>query len=137
MRPRPGPSWSDAGGWVLRLGVAGFYIAFGLEKFGGPHNPWAPLFDRIGLGQWLRIATGIIEVGGGVLYLVPWTTRFAAVILAATMLGAIIAHLTVLGDPISTIMPAAALAATVAIALRQPDADLEPLRRTRPPNASL
>ena len=127
MPPWPTPSRSDLGGWVLRLGVAAFYVAFGLEKFGGEHNGWIAIFDRIGWGQWFRVATGIIEVAGGVLYVIPWTTLPAALLLSATMAGAIVAHVTVLGDPGSSVMPGAALVATVVIALRQPDRELPAL----------
>lgn len=117
---------SDLGGWVLRGGVAAFFVAFGYDKFSGdPHNPWIALFDRIGFGQGLRVATGVIEVGGGALYVVPATCRVAATLLALTMVGAIVAHLTVLGDPGSSIMPAAALVATVLVALREPEASLQ------------
>lgn len=117
---------SDAGGWILRAGVAAFFVMFGWDKFDStPGGEWIRIYDRIGFGQWFRIATGIIEVGGAVLYIFPLTCRFAGALLGATMLGAIIAHCTVLGDPFSSIIPAAALAATVMIALREPDAPIE------------
>lgn len=109
---------------MLRLGVAAFYLAFGFEKFGGSHNGWVPIFDRIGVGQWLRIATGVIEVGGGVLYVFPPTCKPAAAVLCATMLGAVVAHLTVLGDPGASVMPGAALVATALIAMREPERPL-------------
>ena len=119
------PSASDASGWVLRIGVGAFYFLFGIEKFGGgPHNSWAPMFDRIGWGQWFRIATGVIEVGGALLYVLPWTTWVGAFLLSSTMLGAILAHVMVLGDPGSSFVPAVALVATMAIALREPDEEL-------------
>ena len=36
---------------------------------------WVRTFDAIGLGQWFRYATGIVEVAGGLLFLVPAATR--------------------------------------------------------------
>ena len=120
----------DLGGWVLRAGVAAFYIAFGAEKFGsGPHNGWIVTFDRIGFGQWFRAATGVIEVGAGMLYIFPRTCKPAAVLLGATMVGAIVAHLSVLGDPIGVVLPLAALIATIIIALREPEPELQRLIR--------
>lgn len=123
MRFWPRPSTSDASGWALRVGVAGFYLAFGVDKFGA-HSSWIRLFDQIGWGQWFRIATGIIEVGGAILYVIPWTTWPATVLLSSAMLGAIVAHVTVLHDPGASVVPAVALIGTVAIALREPDRDL-------------
>jgi len=115
---------SDLGGWILRAGVAAFYIAFGADKLGSdPHNSWVRIFEHIGLGQWFRVATAVIEIGAGTLYLVPMTCKPAAVLLSLTMLGAILAHLSVLGDPGASVIPAAALVATILIALREPDSD--------------
>ena len=122
---RLGPPASDVGGWVLRGGVAAFYLAFGWDKFdANPHNGWIQIFERIGFGQWFRIATGLIEMVAGLLYVVPWTTWPAAVLLSATMVGAIVAHFTVLHDPGASVVPAVALIATIGIALREPDRDL-------------
>ncbi|MER8387999.1 DoxX family protein [Mesorhizobium sp. M1329] len=58
------------------------------------------VFDHVGLGQWFRYATGMIEVGGAILLLSPRFVGPAALVLAATMIGAIISHLTVVpGSP--------------------------------------
>src|SRR3984893_15548331 len=48
------------------------------------------LFDRIGIGQGLRYVTGVIEVISGIALLVPSAAVFGALLLIATMLGAII-----------------------------------------------
>lgn len=114
---------------MLRAGVAFFYFSFGIEKFGDGHNTWIPIFERIGWGQWFRVATGVIEVAGAVLYLLPWTTMLAAGLLSATMLGAVVAHLTVLEDPGSGLVPAVALVATIAIALREREQHIWPVTR--------
>lgn len=122
---------SDLGGWVLRGGIAAFFVAFGLEKFGtSPHSPWVDIFARIGFGQWFRFATGCIECAGGLLFVAPKTCPIGAAILATTMAGAVLAHVTVLHDPMSGIMPMGALAAVVMIARRDPDGDT--LARWRP-----
>lgn len=98
-----------------------FFIAFGIEKFDtGPHNSWIGLFERIGVGQWFRVATGVVECIGGLLFFFPITCKVGAGLLGATMVGAILAHMTVLHDPFSSVMPAALLIAVVAIALRDP-----------------
>jgi uncharacterized membrane protein YphA (DoxX/SURF4 family) len=77
------------------------------------------LFDTIGFGQWFRYLTGAIEVISGLLLLVPSLAFFAAAILAATMVGAVITHLFVVGG--SPAPAAVLLAATGAVAwLRRP-----------------
>lgn len=58
------------------------------------------VFDHVGLGQWFRYATGAIEVGGAILLLSSRFAGAAALVLAATMIGAIFSHLTVVpGSP--------------------------------------
>jgi len=126
------PRFTDTGDWVLRIGIACFYVLVGLEKFGGGSHTWIPVFERIGWGQWFRIATGVIEVGGGVRYVLPWTKWPATILLAATMLGAVLAHVTVLHDPGSSIIPIVALIGTVVVALRDREPNLTPtVRRPR------
>ena len=56
-------------------------------------------FDQVGLGQWFRYFTGVLEVSGGVGVLIPKYSSWAALLLAMVMCGAIIAHLTVLHSP--------------------------------------
>ncbi len=53
-------------------------------------------FDQVGLGQWFRYFTGTLEVTGAVCLLIPKVSRWGALLLAVVMVGAIIAHLTVL-----------------------------------------
>ena len=54
------------------------------------------LFEEIGFGQWFRYFTGIVQITGSVLLLIPWTARLGAAFIGCTMLGAIILHLFVL-----------------------------------------
>ena len=56
-------------------------------------------FARVGLGQWFRYFTGVLEVAGAVGMIVPPLSRWAAMLLAAVMSGAIVAHLTALQSP--------------------------------------
>ena len=55
------------------------------------------IFDAIGLGQWFRYVTGAIEVGGALMLWVKPLRLLGALLLGATMVGAIIAHMLVLG----------------------------------------
>jgi uncharacterized membrane protein YphA (DoxX/SURF4 family) len=81
--------------WILQIGVALMFLGAGVAKLAGA-APMVQLYDAIGVGQWFRYVTGIIEVGSAMLLLVPMRAGLGAVLLACTMVGAIIAHFTVL-----------------------------------------
>ena len=110
----PEPRKQQITDWVLRVGAALFFVAVGLDKFGAG-SEWPGIFARIGWGDWFRYTTGVVETAGGLLMLVPRTTRVGAVLLACTMLGAIAAHVLKLGDPSVSIIPAALLIVIVAL----------------------
>jgi uncharacterized membrane protein YphA (DoxX/SURF4 family) len=55
------------------------------------------LFEAIGIGQWFRYVTGLIEVVSAVGLLVPALAPFGALLLASTMVGAIATHLFIVG----------------------------------------
>jgi putative oxidoreductase len=82
--------------WTAQIAAAAMFLFAGSSKLTG-----APMmvqqFDIIGLGQWFRYFTGGIEVVSAVLLFVPSLASFAAAALALTMIGAIVAHLAVLG----------------------------------------
>ena len=114
----------DIGGWILRIGVAVFFLLAGVDKFSpDARNQWIAIFARIGVGQWFRYATGVVEIAGAVLYAFPATCKSGAILLVSAMVGAIVAHVTVLGDPGASAIPAALIVATVLIAIRDPDPD--------------
>ena len=94
-------------GWILCLLLAAMFVMAGLGKVIG--RPGMVLeFEHVGLGQWFRYVTGVLELAGAIGLLIPRFSRFAAGMLAVIMVGAIIAHLTVLGSPAT--LPAALLA---------------------------
>ena len=68
--------WSNLIDWGLRLLVAAVFLYEGTDKFGS-RRLWIRLFADIGIGQWFRYATGIVEVVGGVLMLIPRATTMA------------------------------------------------------------
>jgi uncharacterized membrane protein YphA (DoxX/SURF4 family) len=82
--------------WILSGLVALAFIAAGGAKLAGA-PAMVELFDKVGLGQWFRYFTGILEVAAGIGLLFSRYAFHAAVLLAIVMAGAIIAHVTVLG----------------------------------------
>ena len=54
-------------------------------------------YDAIGIGQWFRYLTGIIEIGAAALLWLPGRQALASALLGATMVGAVLAHVFILG----------------------------------------
>jgi putative oxidoreductase len=81
--------------WTLQVLVALAFVGAGSGKLLGSADMIA-LFDAVGIGQWFRYVTGLLEVVGALLLVVPGKTAFGAVLLACVMAGAVVAHLTVL-----------------------------------------
>ncbi len=71
-------------------------------------------FDQIGVGQWFRYLTGLIEVGAAVLLWLPGRQALGSALLGATMVGAVLAHLVILGP---TAVPAIILGVICAAVL--------------------
>jgi putative oxidoreductase len=82
--------------WILSGLVALVFIAAGGGKLAGT-AVMVDLFAKVGVGQWFRYFTGVLEVGGGIGLLFPRYAFYAAILLSIVMVGAIIAHVTVLG----------------------------------------
>jgi putative oxidoreductase len=110
----------DLAGWLLRGAVGFVFVSIGCEKLAAvPGSMWFKLFAQIGWGQWFRDFTGVIQILGGTLIVLPRTALVGMTMLACTMAGAILFHLFVLGDPFSSVIPAALLVAIVAIGRRK------------------
>ena len=103
-RPQAAPGWRRTALWFVKILVALAFLAAGLAKLAGVQM-MINIFDTIGLGQWFRYVTGAIEVIGGILVLIPSLAAFGGLLLACTMVGAVITHLTVLpGSPIPAVI---------------------------------
>jgi len=117
-RTRAGAAMTIA--WVLQILSAAMFLFAGGSKLAG-QQAMVDTFGQIGLGQWFRYLTGIIEVGSAVMLLVPSLAFFGAAALFVTMIGAVITHLFVVGG--SPAPAAVLLVATATIAyLRRPAA---------------
>ena len=104
--------------WILSGLVALAFIGASGAKLAGL-AAMVELFDKVGLGQWFRYFTGLLEVSTGIGLLISRYAFYAAVLLAIVMVGAIIAHVTVLGS--SPAAPVVLFALTGIIAyLRKP-----------------
>jgi putative oxidoreductase len=82
--------------WVVQvLGAALFFIA-GFAKLAGDEQ-MIQMFDAVGIGQWLRYVTGLIELGSAMLLLIPVLSGIGALLLVSIMIGTILTHLLIIG----------------------------------------
>src|SRR5246127_6006392 len=74
------------GAWTLQGIIAAAFLAAGFAKLAGV--PFmVDLFAQIGLGQWFRVVTGVVEVTGAVALLIPGLASIGALWLRGTMGG--------------------------------------------------
>ena len=82
--------------WVVTILLALVFLSEGAAKF-PESRMWLRIFDQIGFGQWFRYFTGVVEVAGALLLLIPATRYVGAALLACTMCGALLVHVFVIG----------------------------------------
>jgi len=97
---------------AIRAVAALAFIAAGLAKLASVEMMVAT-FDAVGVGQWFRYVTGIIEIGGAILLWLPGRQFYGGALLALTMVGAIMSHFLFLGT--ATMGPAVLLLVLTAI----------------------
>lgn len=99
--------------WVPRIAMSLFFLSFGGQKFTDRY--WVEVFATIGYGDWLRYVTGALQIAGAALLLIPRTALIGAMMLALTMVGAMLAWMFFLGSPGSAVIPAIILALLLAV----------------------
>jgi putative oxidoreductase len=83
------------GAWVLQGIVAAAFFAAGAAKLAGV--PFmVQLFAQIGIGQWFRIVTGVVEIIGAFALVYPGLASIGGLWLGGTMIGAVATHLFIL-----------------------------------------
>lgn len=102
---------------VVKVLLTLAFVGAGVTKLIGMEDS-VMTFEAIGLSQWFRYLAGIVEVGGAVLIWVPAKQAFGAALLVCTMIGAILAHLLVLGPPMVPAIVLGALSAFVLVQYR-------------------
>src|SRR5262249_14889903 len=99
------PSGSDPGIRVAtRIAVALAFTVTGIDKFFVSY--WTQVFAVIGVGQWFRYFTGVVEIVGGLFFLAPATTTLGAALLIPTMIGAMTTQVVVFKRPADSLFPA-------------------------------
>jgi len=99
------------GAWALQVVVAAAFFAAGAAKLAGV--PFMnQIFDQIGVGQWFRIVTGVVEIVGAFALVYPGMAAIGGLWLGFTMVCAVATHVFVLH---SSPAPAAVLLALNAL----------------------
>jgi putative oxidoreductase len=83
------------GTWVLQGVVAAAFFAAGAAKLAGAAY-MVQVFDQIGVGQWFRYVTGLVEVIGALALIYPGLASLGGLWLGGTMFFAVLTHLLVL-----------------------------------------
>ena len=108
--------------WVVQLLLALAFLGASSGKLLGKPE-MVGLYEVIGIGQWFRYVTGLLELTGAVLIVVPRTKAFGAALLGMVMVGAVLTHLFVLHNAPTAPAVLLVLAGTVAWGRRE---DLTP-----------
>ncbi len=95
--------------WLPRVALAMVFLTVGTQKF-GTRPMWVRIFGEIGLGQWLRYLTGVMQVGGAVLLLIPRAAAVGFILVGCTMAGAV-AFWIISHHAFSAVIPGALLVA--------------------------
>ena len=83
------------GAWTLQGILAAAFLAAGSAKLAGvPYM--VDLFEQVGVGQWFRFVTGVVEITGAVALVLPGQASIGALWLGLTMVFAVATHVFVL-----------------------------------------
>jgi putative oxidoreductase len=106
--------------WLIMAGPITLLVAIVFTAAGGAkligNAGMIQEFTQIGIGQWFRYFTGILEVSGAVGILIPHFRFRAALQIAAVMAGATVANLFILHIPVLAGLTAALMALVLTLA---------------------
>lgn len=104
------PDWAARGFFFVA------FLFFGAGKFtSNPNAAWVVSFKQLGFADWFRYLTGVLEVVGAFLVLIPQTVSAGLILLMSTMTGAILAVLIVLHKPSEAFVAFALLCAMISL----------------------
>lgn len=92
-------NWKTIVGWILSLLLAASFLSGGYPKL-DPNAAMVERFEAWGYSAGFARLTGVLEMLGGLLVLIPGLAAYGAVILCMVMIGAVYTHLsTGIGSP--------------------------------------
>jgi putative oxidoreductase len=115
--------------WVFQvLGAILFFIA-GFAKLSGDEQ-MVQMFTAVGIGQWFRHVTGLIEVVSAVLLLIPALSGIIALLAVPMMTGVILIQLLIIGG--SPALPIGLLIIASIVAWGRKETTLRLISRNHP-----
>ena len=99
--------------WALQIAAALFFAAAAISKLAGAEYN-VVVFEKVGLGQWFRYFTGIMELTGVALIVTPRLAALGGAWLSVIMVGAFIADRFAIGGNGLPALVALIVTATVA-----------------------
>ena len=82
--------------WVIQVFGAVLFFLAGFAKLSGDEQ-MVQKFAAIGIGQWLRYVTGLIDVASAILLLIPVLSGIGALLVVPIMIGVIVTHIVIIG----------------------------------------
>jgi uncharacterized membrane protein YphA (DoxX/SURF4 family) len=110
---KPRKSISTIAFLILKILLAALFIAAAGAKLAGVPMMVAE-FNQVGLGQWFRYVTAVVEIAGAVLLLWPGRTLFGALLLMCVCIGAFFAQLLAIHQNVPHTIVFAAIFAAIA-----------------------
>jgi putative oxidoreductase len=90
----PHPLPRRIGTWTLQAVVAAVFFAAGAMKLAAVPSE-VQLFAQIGLGQWFRVVTGVVQIVGAFALVYPGLASIGSLWLGFTMFCAVVANVAV------------------------------------------
>ena len=109
--------WSARALSALQITLAAIFVGAGAATLSGAAAivaPFGVIENVVGVGDWFRVTTGVLEVLGGLLLCVRASAGVGAVVLGVVMAGAAVTELLVFGA--APVWPAVLLAGLAAVA---------------------
>jgi uncharacterized membrane protein YphA (DoxX/SURF4 family) len=114
--------------WVVQVFGATLFLISGLGKLSGDHHMIQSL-AAIGIHQWFRYVTALIEFASAILLLIPALSGIGALLLVPTTIGAILTNLHVVGG--SPVLPIGLLIIACVVAWGRKETTLRLIWRSR------
>ena len=90
--------------WALQILTAAAFLLAGFGSLSG-YPMMVETFEKIGIGQWFRYVTGVIEIASAILLLIPRLSAVGAALLVCTMAAAVLSHLFLIGgSPVAALV---------------------------------
>jgi putative oxidoreductase len=115
--------------WVVQVLGATLLLISGLAKLSGVKQ-MIDTFDAVGIDQWFRYVTGLIEFASAIVFLIPALAGIGALLLVPIMIGAVLTHLLISGG--SPALPIGLLIIVGVVAWGRKETTLRLISRNNP-----